>query len=88
MALAEIEPPIARVDSLPAGTSFADEPLVARALLAIFAALAAVLVPGEAERLIDIPLTWRTSPAAGTPAATPPARADNACVVSVALWRA
>lgn len=88
MALAEIEPAIARVDSQPAVASSADEPLAERVLLAIIAALVAVLVPGEAERLIDTPLNL------GGPRLRlrrqRPGRArllDNAWVVSTAPWR-
>ena len=57
VALADIQPSIARVESLPVATS-ADDLLAERIVLAIIAALAAVLVPGHAGRLIDTPLTW------------------------------
>lgn len=77
------------LDSQPSAASSADEPLAERVLLAIIAALAAVLVPGEAERLIDTPLTL------GGPRLRlrreRPCRCrllDNAWVVSIAPWRA
>jgi hypothetical protein len=57
IALAEIGPAVARVGSLPAA-SCTDEGPAERVVLAIIATLAAVLVPGQAERLIDTPLTW------------------------------
>jgi hypothetical protein len=57
-ALAEIEPAIDGFAPLPAVASSADEPPPQRLVLAIIAALAAVLVPGHTERLIDTPLTW------------------------------
>jgi hypothetical protein len=56
VASTEIEPAIAFVDSQPAVASSGDELLAERVLLAIIAALAAVLVPGQAGRLIDTPL--------------------------------
>ena len=57
VALAGSEPAIARVESLPVASS-ADELLAERVVLAVIAAIAGVLVPGHAERLIDSPLTW------------------------------
>ena len=59
MELAAVEPATARVDALPAVAPSTDQLLAERVLAAIIATLAAVLVPGHAERLIDTPLNLR-----------------------------
>jgi hypothetical protein len=56
VALAEIEPGMARIQCLPV-VSVADELPAERVLLAIIAVLIAMLVPGHAERLMNTPLT-------------------------------
>lgn len=87
MAVAGIEPAIARVDSQPAVASPDDRLLAERVLLAIIAALAAVLVPGQAEWLIDTPLTRADLARLRPQRRDRPRLLDNAWVVSVAPWR-
>lgn len=58
MALAQMEPAIATAESLSAVTSSGSESLAERVLIGVIAVLAAVLVPGHAERLTDTPLSW------------------------------
>jgi hypothetical protein len=73
----------ARVDSLPAVASSADELLAARVLLAIIAALAAVLVPGHAKRLIDTPLNLGGLRLRLRRSAVPCSPPENVWVVSI-----